>query len=125
MNSHSYKADRDFLARHTNLIELTGEAGMRVAVSPEWQARVMTPGSFLGAREGPSWLEINRPFIAARKDDPKFNNYGGEDRFWLGPEAGQFGLWFRRGRVYAPGISRPRPASTRAPLMSSSCHNGK
>ena len=26
----------------------------------------------------------------------QFNNYGGEDRFWLGPEGGQFGLWFDR-----------------------------
>ena len=37
---------------------------------------------------------INRDFIAAGKTATAFDNYGGEDRFWLGPEGGQFGLYF-------------------------------
>jgi hypothetical protein len=44
---------------------------------------------------GRSFGWLNEPFLASRRhDDPVFNNYGGEDRFWLGPEAGPFGLWF-------------------------------
>ena len=31
------------------------------------------------------------------KDNSHFNNYGGEERFWLGPEGGQFSLWFAPG----------------------------
>jgi hypothetical protein len=95
MNNSTYQSDFNFLTEHTRVIELTNESGARVAVTPEWQERVMT--STLPNSDGPGFGWLNRLFIAARKDDPKFNNYGGEDRFWLGPEAGQFGLWFRPG----------------------------
>jgi len=90
-----YHEDREFLAAHTHLIELTDGRDACVAVAPEFQARVMT-STFRGDG-GPSFGWINRPFIAAHTDNPQFNNYGGEDRFWLGPEAGQFGLWFQPG----------------------------
>jgi len=53
--------------------------------------------STFGGDEGPSFGWINRSFIESKVDSPMFNNYGGEDRFWIGPEAGQFGLWFRPG----------------------------
>lgn len=88
----TYGQSRDFLARHTKLIELTGEGGVRVAICPEYQGRVMT--STCQGLEGASLGWINRVFIEAGDEDEHFNNYGGEDRFWLGPEAGQFGLWF-------------------------------
>jgi hypothetical protein len=90
-----YSQDRDFLGKHAKLIELSNADGARVLVSPSYQARVMT--SSLEGEAGKSFGWLNRPFIAADKEDPKFNNYGGEDRFWIGPEAGQFGLWFKPG----------------------------
>jgi hypothetical protein len=37
---------------------------------------------------------INRAFIKAGQSGTPFDNYGGEDRFWLGPEGGQYGLYF-------------------------------
>ena len=37
----------------------------------------------------------NREFIEAGQTDPRFNNYGGEDRMWLSPEGGPFSLWFK------------------------------
>ena len=43
---------------------------------------------------------INREFIAAGKTGTQFDNYGGEDRFWLGPEGGQFGLYFPPGKPF-------------------------
>lgn len=95
MTTNHYGQDREFLARHTAIVELTDGADSRVIVAPEWQARVMT--SSLSGDAGASFGWLNRPFISARRKNPKFNNYGGEDRFWLGPEAGQFGLWFRPG----------------------------
>ena len=91
----SYRHDCDFLARYTDILELTDGKQARVAVAPGYQSRVMT--STFGADEGPSFGWIHRSFIESRVDSPMFNNYGGEDRFWLGPEAGQFGLWFRPG----------------------------
>lgn len=90
-----YEDDVAFLARHTQVMELTNDQGARVAVCPEFQGRVMT-----STCDGPRGLSlgwINREFIVAGRDDPHFNNYGGEDRFWLAPEGGPFALWFAPG----------------------------
>jgi hypothetical protein len=93
--SMSYAEARDFLAKHTKLVELTNQSGARVAVAPEWQGRVMT--STCDGPDGPSFGFINRDFIEAGKPDPHFNNYGAEDRLWFCPEGGQFSLWFKPG----------------------------
>jgi hypothetical protein len=73
-----------------------GEA--RLAVAPAWQGRVMT--SSLAGDGGASFGWLNAAFLDAGRDEPVFNNYGGEDRLWLGPEGGQFGLWFRAGEPF-------------------------
>jgi hypothetical protein len=93
--SMSYGEARAFLAKHTELIELSDDSGARVAVAPQWQGRVMT--STCGGAEGPSFGFINREYIEAGKLDPRLNNYGAEDRMWLCPEGGQFSLWFKPG----------------------------
>lgn len=91
----SYGAVRDFLVAHTNVVELTGENGERVAICPEYQGRVMT--STTGDLQGRSLGWVNTEFIEKGEPDRHFNNYGGEDRLWLGPEGGQFSLWFAPG----------------------------
>ncbi len=91
----TYGEVTEFLRRHTGVVELTNDAGARVAVCPEWQGRVMT--STCDGPQGPSFGFVNRDFIEAGKPDLKLNNYGGEDRFWLSPEGGQFSLWFEPG----------------------------
>jgi hypothetical protein len=90
-----YGAVRDFLVAHTKVVELTGENGERVAVCPEYQGRVMT--STAGDLEGTSYGWVNREFIERGLSDKHFNNYGGEDRFWLGPEGGPYSLFFAPG----------------------------
>jgi hypothetical protein len=90
-----YGAVRDFLVAHTNVVELTGENGERVAICPEYQGRVMT--STAGDLDGASYGWVNREFIARGAADKQFNNYGGEDRLWLGPEGGQYSLFFAPG----------------------------
>ena len=107
----TYQDDLAFLRDNTEIVELSaGEA--RLAVAPAFQGRAMT--STLAADAGSSFGWLNRPFIAAGAEDPVFNNYGGEDRFWLGPEAGQFGLWFTEGEPFdldhwktQPGLHAP------------------
>ena len=91
----SYAAARDFLARHTTVRELTNGQGARLAICPEWQGRVMT--STCDGPEGLSFGFLHREFIEAGQSDPHFNNFGGEDRFWLSPEGGPFSLWFKPG----------------------------
>lgn len=93
--SMSYKEAKEFLAAHGRIIELSDAHGARVAICPQWQGRVMT--STCGGDEGESFGFINREFIASGRNDPHFNNYGGEDRMWLSPEGGPFSLWFEQG----------------------------
>jgi hypothetical protein len=91
----TYAETRDFLRRRTKVFELAGEGGTRATVCPEYQGRIMT--SSFGGADGPGLGWVNYDFIAAGKHSPPFNNYGGEDRFWLGPEGGQFSLFFELG----------------------------
>ena len=105
----SYGEAREFLSQHTRLVELVGKRGARVAICPDWQGRVMT--STCGGMAGPSFGFINRRFIEAGKLDPRFNNYGAEDRMWLSPEGGKFSLWFK------PGVEQTLDNWYTAPAM--------
>jgi hypothetical protein len=49
---------------------------------------------------GPSLGWINRELIASGKLQPHINVFGGEDRFWLGPEGGQFSIFFAQGAKF-------------------------
>jgi hypothetical protein len=90
MTATSYADDLALMSNHTDVLELKADHA-RVAIAPGFQARVMTSTVANGLL---SFGWINEEFIRQGLEDPAFNNYGGEDRFWLGPEAGQFGLWF-------------------------------
>ena len=96
VQSSRFDADLAFLRQHTKVIVLGGsEKGPRVVVAPEYQGRVMT--STTGGADAPSFGWIGRAAIASGSRQPHMNVFGGEDRFWLGPEGGQFALYFRRG----------------------------
>ena len=106
----AYQDDLDYLKSKTHVVELAAPGGARVVVTPAWQGRVMT--STLG-QSGKSFGWINHKLIDSGQDSPVFNNYGGEDRFWLGPEGGQFSLWFKKGDPFdmahwftPPGFNR-------------------
>lgn len=42
--------------------------------------------------EGFGW--VNHKLIQSKKSQAHINAFGGEDRFWIGPEAGKFGIFF-------------------------------
>jgi hypothetical protein len=91
-----FEADIAFLRQHTEVVLLTDQRGAgRVAVAPEYQGRVMT--STTGGDHAPSFGWIGRAAIASRTRQAHMNVFGGEDRFWLGPEGGQFSLFFKPG----------------------------
>jgi hypothetical protein len=50
--------------------------------------------------EGASYGWINYDLIESAKLQPHINAFGGEDRFWLGPEGGQFSIYFRKGAPF-------------------------
>ena len=88
--------DAAFLKKHTSLVVLHDKTGQsKVIVAPAWQGRVLT--STAEGNTGSSFGWINRELISAGKPLPHFNALGGEDRFWLGPEGGQFALYFAKG----------------------------
>lgn len=95
----SYADDCVFLREHTELHELVDPAtGVRVVVAPAWQGRILT--SSLGERATPGFGWINRDFIAAGQKHGKIHAYGGEDRFWIGPEGGQFSIFNPPGSAF-------------------------
>lgn len=90
----TYGYDLQFLTKHTNPVELKN-GNARILVSPEYQGRVMTTSS-----EGESGLSlgwINHDLIASGEVLKQINPIGGEERFWLGPEGGQYSIFFKNG----------------------------
>lgn len=87
--------DLNFLNKHQKTIVLKrGEA--MIALIPGYQGRVMTSAS--SGMNGMSFGWINYKIIESGQKVAHFNNYGGEERLWLGPEGGQFSIFF------APGV---------------------
>ncbi|MHC4596386.1 MAG: DUF6786 family protein [Planctomycetota bacterium] len=84
-----------FLKKHTDVILLSDISGNnQVAVLPELQGRAMT--STAEAMAGLSFGWINRELIASGEVAEHINVFGGEDRFWIGPEGGQFSVFFKK-----------------------------
>ena len=92
----TYGYDAGFLRKHLKqTIELFNEQGARVLVTPDYQGRVLT--SSANKDEGNSYGWINYDLIASGKFKPQFNAVGGEERFWIGPEGGQYSFYFKQG----------------------------
>jgi hypothetical protein len=95
----TFGEDLSFLRRHTEIILLQDAAGAaEVAVSPSWQGRVLTSTAQHDGGRSFGW--INRELIASGKLMPHINVFGGEDRVWLGPEGGQFSVFFATGAPF-------------------------
>jgi hypothetical protein len=92
----TFSNDVAFMQKHTDTVVLTDASGKsQVLVLPQMQGRVMT--STAEGPKGYSFGWINRDFIISGKLDEHMNAYGGEDRFWIGPEGGQFSIFFKKG----------------------------
>jgi hypothetical protein len=92
--AETFATDVAFLRAHTQVVVLSSGRA-QVAVAPAWQGRVVT--STAAGDGGLSFGWINRAVVADGKTLPHMTPYGGEDRLWLGPEGGQFALFFRPG----------------------------
>ena len=81
---------------HADLILLKDPStGAQLIVLPAYQGRVMT--STADGEKGMSFGWINYDLIAEQTFSERFTALGGEERFWLGPEGGQFALYFKKG----------------------------
>jgi hypothetical protein len=92
-----YGYNRDFLRKHTGILELKNGSSAIVIV-PQWQGRVMT--STAGGDHGFSFGWINHDLITSGVVQEHINAYGGEERLWLGPEGGQFSIFFDKGKTF-------------------------
>jgi hypothetical protein len=96
-STKQYGFNREFLKKHVYIIELRN-AGSAVTIVPAWQGRVMT--STADGDSGFSFGWINRELIASGKILPHINAFGGEERLWLGPEGGQFSIFFNKRKPF-------------------------
>lgn len=92
----SFGYDVHFLQQHDDsMVVLKNDSGTaQVIVSPKYQAKVFT-----STAEGDSGLSFGWVNYKAFSGEPDahMNAYGGENRFWLGPEGGKFSLFFKPG----------------------------
>jgi hypothetical protein len=95
----TFGSDVALLSAHTETIVLARQGSRaRVAVAPAYQGRVMTSSARGDAGASFGW--VNADLVARGPVLPQFNPLGGEDRLWIGPEAGQFGFFFPPGKPF-------------------------
>ncbi|MEM7486889.1 MAG: DUF6786 family protein [Bacteroidota bacterium] len=89
----NFAYDETFLKTWDENLVILESGERKVAVSGKYQAKVFT--STATGHEGRSLGWIN--YEAFGKTDAHMNAYGGENRFWLGPEGNVFSLFFKPG----------------------------
>ena len=95
----TYGYDQEFLSKNCRqCVELsTPDGRAQVMVAGDFQGRVMT--SSAQGDSGVSFGWINYELIRSGQRKKQFNPFGGEERFWLGPEGGQYALYFSPGEI--------------------------
>lgn len=89
--------DLNYLSKKDSLIVLKSDDGKaQVIVSAKYQAKVFT--STANGEEGNSLGFVNYKFFDAGTVDEHMNGFGGENRLWLGPEGGQYSIYFKPGK---------------------------
>ena len=91
----TYAYDRQFLKKYHDIIELKN-GNSAVLLVADYQGRVMT--STCDGESSFGW--INYDLISSGKKAEHINVYGGEERFWIGPEGGQFSIFFEKGKDF-------------------------
>ena len=112
MSKKDFRSDRDFLNKFLEIIELE-DGDAKVLVSPSLQGRVFT--STAEGDDGFSFGWINYDLIASGEILKHCNNWGGEDRYWIGPEGGQFSIFFKPNTSFGlEDWQTPAPIDTEA-----------
>lgn len=94
----SFGYDLRYLSgKDSQLVVLKSDDGKaQVIASAKYQAKVFT--STANGDEGNSHGFINYNFFDSGMVDEHMNGFGGEDRLWLGPEGGQYSIYFESGK---------------------------
>ena len=95
----NFGEDVEFLKENTDIIVLSDAANKAmVAIAPAYQGRVMT--STAAGLSGDSYGFLKYELIASGEVQQHINPYGGEDRFWIGPEGGQYSIFFAKDAAF-------------------------
>ena len=101
-----FSEDLAFLKKHTEIIVLQ-EGKSALAIAPQYQGRVMTSTTNLFEGNGFGWINkkvVEAGFLTKEECKGRIENqiyvFGGEERFWLGPEGGQFSIFFKPGDTF-------------------------
>ncbi|MEI8206621.1 MAG: DUF6786 family protein [Kiritimatiellales bacterium] len=105
-SKNTFGGDVAFLQKHTDAIVLEkGKA--TVVVVPEYQGRVMTASACGSKGASSGWINYSLveqgvlpPAEAAGKLEGHIYAFGGEERFWMGPEGGQYSIFFAPGKPF-------------------------
>lgn len=88
--------DLNYLSEKDSLVILKGDNDAQVIISPKYQAKVFT--STVDGLSGRSMGFIGYKAFELAVPDEHMNGYGGENRFWLGPEGGKYSVYFEKGK---------------------------
>ena len=92
----SFGFDLNYLSDKDSVVVLAdNDSASLVLVSPKYQGKVFT--SSLEGLSGKSIGWVNYKAFELATPDEHMNGFGGENRFWLGPEGGVFSLFFKAG----------------------------
>lgn len=94
----NFGTDANFLQKYDTTAIILANENAQIVVSPQFQGRVMTATAQGLAGQSTGWL--NYELIKSGKLVPHINAYGGADRFWLGPEGGQYAIFFKKGETF-------------------------
>jgi hypothetical protein len=90
----SFGYDKAFILKYDSTAVLLGKGDAQVLVSPKYQAKVFTSTAEGDSGHSFGWIHYSA-FDGPL--DAHMNAYGGENRFWLGPEGGAFSMFFEKG----------------------------
>ena len=99
-STNTFSTDLETLKKFKPTLVLVSpdDDSAQVAVVAALQGRVMT--STANGAAGNSYGWINQSLLKEGQFTPHMSAFGGEDRFWLGPEGGQFSIYFQPGKKF-------------------------
>jgi hypothetical protein len=93
----NFGEDAAFILKHTDGFVLSLDK-QKIIVVPKYQGRVMI--SAAAGDDGFSFGWTNNNLIESGKFGDNFSAFGGEDRFWIGPEGGKYGIFYDKGKAF-------------------------
>jgi hypothetical protein len=106
----SFGYDRQFLSGFDSALVQLSNATSSVLVSAKYQGKVFTSTATGDSGQSFGWINYSA-FTAPL--NPHINAYGGENRYWLGPEGGKYSLYFKKGdKMIFDNWKTPAPIDT-------------